>query len=84
MSAKATVVIYSRPGCHLCEEAKAVMRSADCTDLYTLSEVNIETDATLQERYKNDIPVITINGVQAFKHRLTAEAFRRRILRAAL
>ena len=75
--AKAVVVIYSRPGCHLCEEAKAVMHSAGCADRYTLSEVNIESDASLLERDKHDIPVITVDGLETFKHRLTAEAFSR-------
>jgi len=77
--AKANVVIYSRPGCHLCEKAKAIMAAARCADLYTFSEVNIESSPALLERYKNDIPVITVNGVQAFKHRLTAEAFKHRL-----
>lgn len=76
------VVIYSRPGCHLCEEAKAIMKSAGCDGEYTLREIDIETDAELLERYCYDIPVITVDGQKAFKHRLTAEAFRERILRA--
>ena len=78
---RAEVVIYSRPGCHLCEEAKAVMASALCDEDYTLQEVNIESDPNLLERYRNDIPVITVNGVEAFKHRLTAQEFRDSILR---
>ncbi|MGH9882918.1 MAG: glutaredoxin family protein [Pyrinomonadaceae bacterium] len=80
--AKNRVVIYTRPGCHLCEEAKAAMQSADCGAEYTLNEVNIETDAGLLERYKNDIPVIEVNGVEAFRHRITAAEFRQRILEA--
>jgi glutaredoxin len=76
---KAQVIIYSRPGCHLCEEAKAVMASALCDEYYTLHEVNIESDSNLLERYRNDIPVITINGVEVFKHRLTAAEFRKKV-----
>jgi glutaredoxin len=76
------VVIYSRPGCHLCEEAKKIMKSAGCDGEYVLQEIDIETDANLQERYRYDIPVITVDGQKAFKHRLTAKAFRERILRA--
>ena len=55
------------------------MVAAQCADEYTLHEVNIETDVELLEKYRNDIPVITIDGVEAFRHRLTPEQFRRRL-----
>jgi hypothetical protein len=42
--------------------------------------VNIETDPALLRRYGNDIPVVMINGVETFRHRLTPEDFRRRLL----
>ena len=77
---KTKVIIYSRPGCHLCEEAKAAMHAAGCEGEYTLEEVNIEHDPDLLARYKNDIPVITFNGAEAFKHRVDSDEFRRRIL----
>ena len=73
-------MIYSRPGCDLCEEAKEAMLAAGCPGEYTLDEVNIESDPELLKLYKNDIPVITFNGVEAFRHRLTSEEFRRRIM----
>lgn len=76
---KTKVIIYSRPGCHLCEEAKEAMRAADCPAEYTLEEVNIENDPELFARYKDDIPVITFNGVEAFRHRVASEEFRSRI-----
>jgi glutaredoxin len=79
-SRKAHVVIYSRPGCHLCDEAKLAIEAAQCRDEYTLEEINIESDPDLLERYEYDIPVITINGVEAFRHRLTSAAFRERLL----
>ncbi len=76
------VIIYSRPGCHLCEEAKEAMRAAGCAGEYTLDEVNIENDPELLERYKDDIPVITFDGAEAFRHRVSSEEFRRRVLRS--
>ena len=79
-SAKAHVIIYSRPGCHLCDEAKQAIEAAHCLDEYTLEEINIESDPGLLNQYQYDIPVITINGVEAFRHRLTSEAFRERLL----
>lgn len=80
LTVKTKVVIYSRPGCHLCEEAKEAMRAASCVDAYSLDEVNIENDPELLQRYREDIPVITINGVEAFRHRLSTDEFRKRIL----
>lgn len=80
LTVKTKVIIYSRPGCHLCEEAKAAMRAAGCQGEYRLDEVNIENDPELLERYKDDIPVITFNGVEAFRHQVAPEEFRRRIL----
>jgi len=71
----ARVVIYSRPGCHLCEEAKKVIEGSGYPEEYTLEEINIESDAALLRRYRYDIPVITINGEEAFRHRLTAHEF---------
>ena len=70
------VVIYSKPGCHLCEEAKAAIQAAGCEGQYTLAEINIETDPDLRRRYRYDIPVITFDGVEAFRHRVSAEEFR--------
>jgi glutaredoxin len=75
---KARVIIYSRPGCHLCDEAKEAMRAANCESLYTLQEINIEDDLALLDRYRYDIPVITIDGVETFRHRLSTDEFRER------
>ena len=76
------VIIYSRPGCHLCEEAKEVIEASGYRGEYTLEEINIESDAELLRRYRFDIPVITINGVEAFRHRLTADQFRQKLKQA--
>ena len=78
---KSVVTIYTRPGCHLCEEAKLAIAACGCDGLFTLQEINIDEDADLRERYGNDIPVVLINGVKVFKHRLDARAFKRKLLR---
>lgn len=77
---KAHVIVYSRPGCHLCDEAKAAIEKSNCSDRYTLEEVNIESDNELLRKYKYDIPVITIDGEEAFRHRLDPAEFRMRVL----
>jgi glutaredoxin len=79
---KSQVTIYSRPGCHLCEVAKKVIMAADCAAQFTLEEVDIESDLELLERYKFDIPVIMINGVEAFRHRVKTGEFREALRRA--
>ncbi len=72
---KAQVTLYSKPDCHLCEEMKAEIARADCAEVFDMKEVNIETDPELLTRYRFDIPVLLINGVNVFKHRLSAEEF---------
>jgi glutaredoxin len=76
MQEKLRVVLYTKPGCGLCEKMKREMQSAGIPNLYTLEEVDIETDTQLFAQYRYEIPVLLINGVEAFRHRLTAEEFR--------
>lgn len=82
MSVKPHVVFYTKPGCHLCDEARREIERADCPDLFTYEELDISSDPELLRRYGWDIPVVLVDGTHAFKHRLTAEDFRRAILRA--
>jgi glutaredoxin len=76
MNEPAQVILYSKPGCHLCDEMKAEIAKANCAGLYELQEINIETNAELFARYRNDIPVLSINGAEAFRHRVTSKDFR--------
>lgn len=73
---KPRLTLYTRAGCHLCEEAKrtvaAVRRHAD----FDYEEVDIDgddVDAELRRRYNDEVPVIAINGVKAFKYRVEAK-----------
>ena len=70
------MVLYTNPGCGLCEEMKAAMSKAGCTALYTLEEVDIESEPELFARYQYEIPVLFINGVEAFRHRLRPDEFK--------
>lgn len=74
------VTLYTRPGCHLCEEAKSAIAPLLREFGAVLREVNIETDAVLEERYGWDIPVIFIGAHKAAKHRVDGEQFRRQLL----
>lgn len=73
------VTLYSRPGCHLCEDAKEVMRPLLEEFGGTLKEVNIDRDRELEEHYGLDIPVIFVGGHKAAKHRVDARQFRRQL-----
>ena len=78
---KLRVIIYSRPVCHLCDEAKEAILSAGCGDEFVLEEINIESDEELLRKYKYDIPVIAINGVESFIHHVDPKEFKTRIKR---
>ena len=73
------VIVYSRPGCHLCDEAKAAILSAGCNDQFVLEEINIESDEELLRKYKYDIPVVTLDGAEVFRHRVNTDEFKRLI-----
>jgi len=73
------VTLYTRPGCHLCEEAKALIEPILGEFGATLREVNIDADAVLRERYGMDIPVIFIGARKAARHRVDAAKFRRQL-----
>ncbi len=76
---KAHLILYTKPGCHLCDEMKREIQRAGCAELYALAEVNIETDSDLLAQYRYEIPVLLIDGVEAFRHRLRAEDFKARL-----
>jgi hypothetical protein len=76
MPEKLRLVLYTKPGCGLCDKMKSEMKSAGVDHLYTLEEVNIEKDAELFAQYRYEIPVLLNNGIEAFRHRLSAEQFR--------
>jgi glutaredoxin len=73
------VTLYTRPGCHLCEEAKAAVAPLLQEFGAVLREVNIENDAVLLGRYGWDIPVIFIGARKAAKHRVDVQQFRRQL-----
>ncbi len=73
------VTVYSRPGCHLCEQAKTVIQPLLLEFGCTLREVNIDLDGELAELYGWDIPVIFIGKHKAAKHRVDRKQFRRQL-----
>ena len=69
-----TVTIYTKPNCPLCDEALEQVELARPQTPFDLEEINILNDPVLYDRYKNAIPVVLVNGEEAFRYRLTAPA----------
>jgi glutaredoxin len=75
--AEPRVTLYSRPGCHLCEDARAII-AAVCAELgETYAEVSIDDDPTLQQRFGEEIPVTFVDGKQHDFWRVDATRLRR-------
>jgi glutaredoxin len=75
------IEIYSRPGCHLCDEAKEVIERVGRRFPFALSVINIETDPELEKLYGEEIPVVFINGNKAFKYRVDEAELEKRAKR---
>ena len=73
------VTLYTRPGCHLCDEAKAAIAPLLLEFGAALREVNIDDDAALKERYGWDIPVLFVGSRKSAKHRVDVAQFRRQL-----
>jgi hypothetical protein len=68
-----SVVLYSRPGCVLCDEAREVILRVQREHPFDLIELDIETDDTLLRDYSLRIPVVTVDGEEAFEVSVPAE-----------
>jgi glutaredoxin len=71
------LTIYSRPGCHLCDEMKAVVQRVAQSIPLQLEEIDISTSSELEERYGLEIPVLMVEGKKAAKYRIGEEELRR-------
>lgn len=70
------VVLYSKPGCHLCDDVHEVLEEVRREQPFELEVRDISKSRKLIEAYGLDIPVVTIDGVEAFRHRLTPDELR--------
>lgn len=77
------LVIYSRPGCHLCDVMKAVVRRVGQTVPITLEEIDVSLDPELESRYGLEIPVLMIDGTRVAKFRVSEEDLRRMLVARA-
>jgi glutaredoxin len=74
-----TVTLYGRPGCHLCDDARVVLRQIQAARPFVLQEVDIESDERLFKRYLERIPVIALDGEELFDLFVDEEALRRKL-----
>jgi glutaredoxin len=72
-------VLYGAPGCSLCDRARAKLEALRAELEFELEEVDISADPSLEERYRELIPVVEIDGEQVFTYHVHVEAFRRRL-----
>jgi glutaredoxin len=71
-----TVTLYTQPGCHLCDDARRVLEAARHDFGFELEEIDIRTDSTIRKRYRERIPVVTIDGVERFELRVDETGLR--------
>jgi glutaredoxin len=75
----ATVVLYGKPECHLCDEARALLDRLRTEIPFDLRERDITTDDDLHRAYLERIPVVTIDGEEAFELFVDEPELRRRL-----
>ena len=76
------LTIYSKPGCHLCEEMKAIVtRTIQKRDGMTLEEIDISGDPALLALYELEIPVLMVDGKKSAKYRITEAELTRKLAR---
>jgi len=73
------VTLYGKPGCHLCEEAREVLLSVRLEREFELAEVDITLDPGLNREYGERIPVIAVDGEDAFEYVVDRQALQDRL-----
>ena len=69
------LTLYSRPGCHLCDDMKAIVErvARTSTPEPTIEVIDISTNPELEALYGLEIPVLLVNGKKAAKYRVTED-----------
>jgi glutaredoxin len=74
-----TVTLYGRPGCHLCDDARAVLERVRAERPFDLREVDIESDDALFRTYLERIPVVALDGEEVYDYRVDEADLRARL-----
>ena len=75
------VTLFTKPGCGLCDEVAEVIEHVRRTREFALETRNILDDLDEYEKYKHDIPVVMVDGVEIARHRMTEDQLRRALHR---
>lgn len=70
------VELFTRRGCHLCDDAKAELQQLALGLMFQLVETDVDQDFALQQAYGTLVPVVTVNGQRASVLRLNIGAVR--------
>jgi glutaredoxin len=62
------ITLYGKPGCHLCQDARAAIKRAIVSRDVALEEIDVTLDPTLFAAYGERIPVVEIDGEEAFEY----------------
>ena len=73
------VTVYTRVGCHLCEEAERVLRGEQAVTPFHLALVDIDRDAELARRYGVRVPVVAVDGDDLFEYEVPVDLLRARL-----
>ena len=68
MTRSPRITLYGRPGCHLCDDARAALLRVRANRPFALEEVDITTDDALHRRYLVRIPVICLEDEELFEY----------------
>lgn len=73
------LTLYGKPGCHLCDDARAVVGEALAGRDVALREVDVTLDPVLERRYGERIPVLAVDGEELFDYVVDPDALRERL-----
>jgi glutaredoxin len=76
-----TLTLYSRPGCHLCDEARAALARVSARTPFAVREIDISTDDSLHRRYLERIPVVALGDEELFQFFVDEAALEDRLYR---
>jgi glutaredoxin len=71
--------IYSRPGCHLCHEARERIKSVTRGRNVAIRMIDIDRDPALEAEYRTTIPVVFINDEKVFQYHVDTEELENRL-----
>jgi glutaredoxin len=79
VSPTARITVYGRPGCHLCDDALAVIERIRQDVPFALETVDIENDDALLRAYLERIPVVAVDGVEVYDYHVDEADLRARL-----